>query len=259
MAVYLKYFQKKNNIGDRFSLFLANKYFPGEIIGCDEKHLDKPNLILIGSILQWGDSQSHICGAGFIASNAILNCIPASLNCIRGPLTGESLRLQGLPTTNCYADPGILAPAFFPQNKPSSFKLGIIPHYVDAHSPWVEICRKEGIKVIDVLAPFEVFFEQLQSCETIISSSLHGIIFAHAYNKPALWIEISDLVIGDGFKFYDYYQSLDIMPESVKRIKVTSSTDPFEIAKLATSVNQTLLFEGLEEAIQKTKKSIFNG
>jgi hypothetical protein len=55
----------------------------------------------------------------------------------------------------------------------------------------------------------------LTSCRRIISSSLHGIIFAHAFDIPAAWVKISPRVIGDGFKFFDYYSSIGFQQEEI--------------------------------------------
>lgn len=41
----------------------------------------------------------------------------------------------------------------------------------------------------------------------ILSSSLHGIIFSHAYGIPAYHIEFHDLLDNGNFKFNDYYSS----------------------------------------------------
>jgi hypothetical protein len=43
-----------------------------------------------------------------------------------------------------------------------------------------------------------------------VSSSLHGIILAHAYGIPVAWTEFSTGLKGDGVKFLDHYASVGI-------------------------------------------------
>jgi hypothetical protein len=57
--------------------------------------------------------------------------------------------------------------------------------------------------------------DAIASCRAILSSSLHGIIAAHAYGVPATWVKPSDRPKGDGFKFLDYWASMgrdDVKP-----------------------------------------------
>jgi pyruvyltransferase len=257
--VHLKLYQEYPNAGDQFSLALARHYFATNIIPSSRNRLTVPNLILIGSYLIKADAYSHICGAGFIASTPSLcklSSPPKAIHCVRGPLTAELLSKQGIHCPKVYADPGILAPELYPRRISPSNKVGIIPHFKDANLPWINSCRNKGVTIIDVLSPLSEYFLAIQKCNIILSSSLHGIIFAHAYGIPALWIEVSDNVIGDGFKFLDYYLSIGVQPEKVQRVRVSQQTDPYEIMQMATVGNVSRLLTPLKEAMFNAKKQL---
>ena len=66
-------------------------------------------------------------------------------------------------------------------------------------------------KVINMATnDLESLFEEICKSELVISSSLHGIIFAHSFGVPAIHIEETDIGSKDNFKFKDYYSVLDI-------------------------------------------------
>ena len=68
----------------------------------------------------------------------------------------------------------------------------------------------DNYKVIDLhTKEVKSVIDEITSCMRIVSSSLHGIIVAHAYGIPALWVQ-NNYVDTDGFKFYDYFSSVDI-------------------------------------------------
>jgi pyruvyltransferase len=256
MDINLKYFHKYANAGDQFSKVVAQHYFSPRIIPCDNRQLTEPNLLLVGSILEWSDAMSHVCGTGLIVSESKLRFRPRYVNCVRGPLTAYFLRKQGIKVPCLFGDPGILARRFFHERTSPDIKVGVVPHYKDSASPWINYCRQLGVFVIDALAPLDEYFHNLQRCQTILSSSLHGIIFAHAYGKPALWIELSDRVIGNGFKFFDYYLSIGCSPERVTRLRITDNVDPYQSAKFATVGDHADLLPALDEAIRKTRSQL---
>jgi hypothetical protein len=79
----------------------------------------------------------------------------------------------------------------------------------------------DGVKLIEVNRDVESVIDDILACENMASSSLHGIIEAHAYGISACWIERTGTgLIGDGTKFFDYFSSVGI--ESAKSIRIDS-------------------------------------
>lgn len=65
--------------------------------------------------------------------------------------------------------------------------------------------------VIDLLDDIEVIIRKVLACEYVISTSLHGLIIAHAYGIPALWYEYREVEWhGSDVKFFDYFSSVGI-------------------------------------------------
>jgi pyruvyltransferase len=209
MPIYLKQFTEDPNVGDVMSARIV-----AGVTGCNvrvigEAPFAQTNLIAIGSIAQWADAHSMLWGCGLLEDAARPPAAPARVLAVRGRLTLERLASAGIPCDEVFGDPALLAPEFFGAS-PRLHPLGLVPHYVDRGSPFVEECRRAGIPILDVFSSPETFVAALTSCERIISSSLHGIVLAHAYGIEAAWVRISDGVLGNGFKFFDYYSSLGV-------------------------------------------------
>lgn len=56
----------------------------------------------------------------------------------------------------------------------------------------------------------ELKTNEILSCKKIVSSSLHGLIVAHAYGIPAIWQKFSDNIFGDDIKYIDYLESVKL-------------------------------------------------
>ena len=213
-----------NNWGDNI-----NPIFVELISGIKPKLVDlyKPcedeNYLIIGSILKYADKKSVVWGAGFISSENNCNESPKKILAVRGPLTREILIRHHIPCPEVFGDPVLLFPRFYHPKITKKYKLGIIPHEIDRDNDWLKTIETNDAKIIDVTQPGLGFIDQVLECEKIASSSLHGLIVADAYGIPSSWIELSDKVIGNGFKFRDYFSSVQRKDKNPLRVQNNTS------------------------------------
>ena len=85
---------------------------------------------------------------------------------------------------------------------------------------------------IDVVnyGTWKQFIDKILSCELILSSSLHGLIVSDAYGIPNHWCQIHFKMDDDGFKFRDYFFSVNKQPYSP--FVINSNTTIEEVEEL---------------------------
>lgn len=182
--------------------------------------------ICVGSIAKHAKSNTMVLGSGIIGRKQNL-CPTADWRFVRGPITRDRVIECGGSCPSIYGDPALLLPLFCEESK-KEYDVGIIPHYVDYN---IAVNLFPTYKIINLKNknPLEVA-KEISKCRSVISSSLHGIIAANAYNIPAAWIKLSDNLKGDGVKFLDYFQSVNCNAE------ISSITDPkFFIGSINTA------------------------
>lgn len=173
---------------------------------------DQDVLCVVGSMLGKKELiNTVVWGAGFVAAGIRLKAAPNAVHAVRGHLTTRKLQAAGIVNYPvAVGDPALLMPLVYTPNPRAEWDVGIIPHFRDSKLPLVEQLRQQGprIKVIDVFSGIEAFCDQIASCRRILSSSLHGLVAAHAYGVPARCIKLSDNPLGDGFKYRDYLSTI---------------------------------------------------
>ncbi len=202
-----------------------------------EPMVTKEIYIVIGSILHQVDKNAVIWGAGFISEKSRLREKPKQICAVRGPLTREIIINQGLECPEIYGDPALLYPRFYTPSVKKKYKLGVVPHFADQNSHFLDqLINNEEVLIIDVTGGINKFVDDICSCEKIASSSLHGIIAADAYGIPSTWISFSDKVIGKGFKFRDYFASVGrkknlplIMTNKTSLQEINNSFEEFRV------------------------------
>ncbi|WP_051146562.1 polysaccharide pyruvyl transferase family protein [Marinobacter daepoensis] len=206
------------------------------------------HLITVGSILSRSTASSVVWGSGFISSADSLQAVPAKISAVRGRYSSESLDRSGVEPPDVLGDPAMLMPRFYqPSEQRRQYRVGIVPHYTDL--PLFKGVTLPGdVALIDIRQDVEPFIDELLTCETILSSSLHGLIAADAYGIPNHWVEFSGNLVGSGFKFNDYYSSLDepdAYPETVLEL---ANADWLGLASLASLHKGYAMGEALLEA-----------
>jgi len=223
------------NWGDALSPILVNLLSGKPVVHLDGLHQDR--YMAIGSILGAANEHAEVWGSGFIRENEILHGRPKAIYAVRGPLTRSGLLKQGVECPEVYGDPALLFPRYYNPEVTKQYEVGLIPHYFDKNHPWLEPYRRDPkVRIIDVEGGIYRFVQEIKSCDLIVSTSLHGIICADAYGVPALWMELSDKVIGKGFKFFDYFQSVKrdvespVLPNNIMTLgQVVACYHPYQV------------------------------
>lgn len=230
------------NFGDVLNPILIKKLFKKNAYqACKITNFgNKTVFTAIGSCLQnLNYKKLEIWGSGFLYEDSLLKCIPKKIHAVRGPLTRMKLIKQGFSCPEVYGDPGLLVPKFYNPNVKKIFKLGIVAHYLDKDNKIIKFLKnkyQEDILFIDIQGNWMEVIDNINKCEIIASSSLHGIITADAYNIPSLWIKLSDKVPGGNFKFHDYMLSVGrkqmepfLLNKEYKLIDIINSVEDYKI------------------------------
>ncbi len=149
-----------------------------------------------------------ILGTGFMHGDSVRTFDKARILAVRGELTRNNI---GAPTDTILGDPGLLVSRFLTSRQKKQYALGIVPHYVDKKDIRIyKFCKKYSKEVlfIDVQHDPLSVLRKIDQCDFILSSSLHGLVFADSLGIPNTWMILSGRVSGKGFKFYDYNSAL---------------------------------------------------
>lgn len=211
--VRIRYFLRIPNVGDR-----VNPLVIGGLSGTTTRHVpdaDLPHLLAIGSLMKSAAATSLVWGTGLLHPDGGLGGPrPENIFAVRGPLTATALRRAGLLVHDVpLGDPGSLAPALLgiTAAREPRFPLGLVAHYVDRGHPAVRrLLAMPGVRDLDVRWEPADFLSAMADCRAIVSSSLHGLVFAEALGLPTLWFQATGDVAGDGFKFRDWFSTTHV-------------------------------------------------
>lgn len=202
------------------------------------------------------EQKHYIWGSGFIEypSNYDRGFIYDNIEVVslRGKLTKNRMekildKILDVPL----GDGGLLAECWVGKVE-KKYAVGIIPHYKEQNHPLIiklleEYTNSTCINLCD--KPKNVI-KNIAECDVILSSSLHGLIVADSYhipNKHIMLYPFGEKIMGDGFKFADYYSAFDL-EDSYINLNIDSAPD-------INAVIQQYCIQ--EKQIEEMKENIF--
>jgi len=227
---YYKHHEGSGNFGDEIGPVVAEAML-GRPIEATNNLSDK-FLATVGSICHNIGPGCHIWGSGILKYE--LRTAEFTVHAVRGPHTEGLLRgvAQTMPDSVPWGDPALLLPDFYqPSLQPElSEKIGFIPHWTWWEKYWSQAEELDvfyNIHLINPTDPWDTVVDQIVSCDRIISSSLHGLIVADAWNRPNLWLAQELLGHIPDLKFADYFASISRPLTSVSDLE-TAAEAPTE-------------------------------
>lgn len=200
--VNLDYWDESDNLGDTLAPVIVEYMLSLKNISPDKTVSGRKHLYAVGSILTAGIQDCTVWGSGVlntVISYRLKNRI-FDIRAVRGPFTRAVLQDYGYACPAVYGDPAIFLPKIYTPGKVEKKKrFGLIMHMDQLQ----EIPEGDILNIDISTANFHEFVDDLNSVETVISSSLHGIILAESYGISAILLKPQK----DFLKYYDWYYS----------------------------------------------------
>jgi len=248
--IKLYYARRHSNLGDVASPLLVEHLFGRSVV---HAHFRTAELYATGSLLGkifpnrprhfqrlFKDFMPmvHVWGSGFMFEpvEGVKPHRRTNIAALRGELSRRAVeKILGTELDTALGDPGILFDSLLEELPPKTHAVGIIPHYRECELPEFAALPEKipDSRIIDVMnSDVRATLTAIAGCEAILSSSLHGLAAAAAFNIPALHISPSEAVRGGDFKFKDFYSAfnIDAPPEMTLSEALSSPPGPREIA-----------------------------
>ncbi len=237
------------NFGDEFSRYIINYAFGYSV---SLANINDCELVATGSNMEVvennrNDKRIKIWGSGFIEEGESARLQGCDIYAVRGKETARRIGREELPM----GDPGVLASRCFRKKRNlRTGKIGFVAHYVDLDSDIAQKIRSdERYMLISPLEKNEIVATKIASCKAILSSSLHGLIFADSYKVPNAHVQLSDKVLGGEYKFRDYCSGV-----GKKYIKVAKE-DIFNEDIIENIIREYKPIKGLRKIWKRLTKS----
>lgn len=236
------------NFGDALTPWLLPRYRLVPAL----RPADRADIVGVGSILEMvpTDFRGMIWGSGLMY-DAPRSFPSAHVLAVRGALTRERI---GAPDETVLGDPGLLVARHIGE-QPTTTGLAVLPHGAHLEHPAFRAlarrCPDDTIWVDPRRPPWQVA-RLVASAECVVTSSLHGLIFADSFGIPAVRVSVDEPLKGGDFKFRDY-ESV-VRPSGDRWRALDGGTDVGGLLDAAAGVDRTRVdraIADLEEVLRK--------
>ncbi len=253
------WWDSKPNFGDTIGPWLVQELTGKPVVNSKWLRPQQPALFTVGSVVGHLDVPGHhIWGSGVIGSLSSAKCEqlrrsrPAAIHAVRGRLSRQELMEKlGWHVPEVYGDPALLLPRYYAprSTRTTAGKVALVPHY--SHQGLFARLRVKGTQVVDATEGLERVLDEIAGASHCVSTSLHGVIVAHAFGVPWTWLRIGDQQLhGDRFKFEDFFTVLD--RDQVTEVTVSAegvkALDVVELARRARLPSTTYNLDRLHDA-----------
>ena len=243
------YFLRIPNAGDRINADIVSR-----LTGHHTVHVqasNTPHLLAIGSLMSIATPSSIIWGTGVMHPDMGFGTPQEeNIRALRGRLSSRVLCQAGFSVENVpLGDPAFLAPNLLEieRQKTPQYRVGLVCHYTDRYNRHLRhILSESDVADLNVHEQPETFLRRIAKCEVVVSTSLHGLVFAEALGIPNLWLKAGDEIAGEGFKFQDWF-STTRRPQAAPHVLEPNDTSE-TLAARATCHESDIDVEALSKA-----------
>jgi pyruvyltransferase len=228
------YYTGVKNVGD-----LANADVIHGVSGFQSyqaREVSRSHILGIGSTMSSAVPSSIVWGTGVMHPSFGVGGVQGDrVFALRGKHTATELKRCGVPFPDCpLGDPAVLLPSLMSIGRAdsSSELVGLAPHYTDRNHPFFEALRDDDSCLdLDVrCGDIAGFLNRMSKCSVVISSSLHGLIFAETLGIPNVWVVANGAIGGGPFKFEDWFSTTR---SPTKEVILERDSDISEVKKHA--------------------------
>ncbi|MDT9592009.1 polysaccharide pyruvyl transferase family protein [Nocardioides zeae] len=227
---------RHGNAGDEFNTDLIDWAYPG--LGHTNDADAGPRVLLVGSTVHRALDGDVLAGVGS-KGVAVPRDVTVRIVGLRGPRTLAAVEEAGHDTGDLrfLGDPGLLIGEVHPSLQEVDARRGrvaFIPHYRER----AEHASTRRYRLVDIDAtPLQVGRE-IRRAEVVLTSSLHGLVWAHALGRPAVLVQ--PRTPEPEIKYVDYTESVGLAwrtpPTLDEALEQSPSATPHDVSAVVRQI-----------------------